>query len=218
MRLFISYAHDDMEQVKTLVEIFTTAQHECWYDHRLTISRDWQEQLAEEIAACDAFVYVLTTDSIGSQWCQWEFEQATQHGKPIIGVLIQEAARPVIPPAIKKRQYADFTRGMQGLEVARLIADLDKIAVKIPKHEVRKVPHAPQGLPTRADAEMVRLFEAAIHIAVKNQGVSISLLERELEISNKRAGRLVALMEQQGIVGAYPGGNKLRPLLKNPLA
>jgi len=216
MRLFISYAHEDTEQVKALVEIFSTAQHECWYDHRLTISRDWQEQLAEEIVACDAFVYVLTTFSIGSQWCQWEFEHATQHGKPIIGVLLQDAARPVIPPALKKRQYADFTQGMQGLEVARLIADLDKITVKIPKREVRKATHAPQGLPARADAEMMRLFDEAIQIAVKHNGVSISLLERELEISHKRAGRLVALLEQQGIVGAYSGGNKLRPLLKTP--
>ncbi len=216
MRLFISYAHEDIEHVKALVEIFNAAQHECWYDKRLTISRDWQQQLAEEIMACDAFVYVLTTYSIGSEWCQWEFEQATQYAKPVIGVLLQDSARPVIPPALKKRQYADFTRGMQGLEVARLIADLDKIAVKIPNREVDKVTGAPHGLPSRADAEMMRLFDAAIQIAIRNNGVSISLLERELEISHRRAGRLVALLEQQGIIGAYGGGNKLRPLLRTP--
>lgn len=214
MRLFISYAHQDIEKVKELVDILATSEHECWYDHKLTISREWQEQLLEEIRNCDAFVYVLTIQSIGSEWCQWEFEQASLMNKPIIGVLVEESARPVIPKAIKKRQYADFTQGMQGREVARLLSDLNKL--KIPKREIAKAPEAPRGIPARADAEMAKLYDAAIAITLKNKGVSISLLERELSISHGRAGRLVVELERQGIIGAYPGGNKLRPLIKAP--
>ena len=80
------------------------------------------------------------------------------------------------------------------------------------KKEVRlvaAVSDTPTGVPSRVD----ELYETAVQLAYDNDGISLGLLKRELNIGYDRARNLMETMKQRGIVGDYPGGGKLHPLL-----
>lgn len=214
MLLFISYAREDTDRIRELVEILRDGGHEPWFDHRLVVGQDWREQLEEIINKCDAFVYALTPHSIESEWCQWEFSRASELGKPIIPILMDKASAPMLPEAIKRRQYADFTEGMTGRAVAKLLRGLQKVASIIPPKEVPAPPPIPSGVPSRAVHTDETLYLEALRIANQNGGISINLLIEQLRIGYPRAKRLIQRMENEGKIGAYAGGGRLRPLIK----
>lgn len=207
MRLFISYARVDKPIVRQIVELLSTGDHEPWYDHQLMPGEAWEDQLIEAIRKCDALVYVLTPESVASSYCQWEFKQAVEMGKLIMPVLAQ--AKTELTDALKKLEYVDFTDGATANNTARLLGGLSSLARKLPKKAVAAVPDTPTGVPSRVD----ELYETAVQLAYDRDGISLGVLKRELNIGYDRARNLMEMMKQRGVVGEYPGGGKLHPLL-----
>lgn len=206
-RLFISYARVDLPIVRELVRLLHDGNYDPWYDHDLVPGVPWNDQLTRAIADCDLFVYVLTPESVASEYCLWEFKKAVELGKPVIPVLAQ--ARTALPDALSKLQYVDFTDGATASSTAKLLGGLLQHAKKIPKKAVAQVSNQPEGVPSRVD----ELYEPAVKLAYDNDGISLALLKRELKIGYDRAKVLLETMQMQGIVGPYPGGGRLHPLL-----
>ncbi len=149
MKLFISYAHVDRYRVNELVDILRDAGYEPWFDHRLLPGQDWQAELLRAVRMCDALLYALSPESVDSEWCQWEFAQAIQMGKPVIPVLLQ--ARTKLPEAISRFQYADFSEGPTARSVARLMGGLRVVQVVVPVEQAPHVNANPSGLPAQAE-------------------------------------------------------------------
>lgn len=147
MRLFICYAHEDKPQVRQIIEILQAGGHETWFDYRLLPGQDWQTELLKSIQGSDAFIYVLTPESVVSSWCQWEFRQAVHLGKPVVPVLLQKKTK--ILKELQPYQYADFTDGPTPEATARLLAGLLS-AVKVPREDVPLPYTIPPGNPSQA--------------------------------------------------------------------
>ncbi len=149
MKLFISYARNDLERVRQIVELLRAAGHEPWFDEALLPGQAWQEQLAVAIRSNDAFVYLLTSDSVASEWCQWEFSTAIDLGKPIIPVQLDPDLD--LPDPLGRFQCADFTPGAGSpgfaLATARLIGGLQQIAVTIDREDVPRTLRRKSGVP-----------------------------------------------------------------------
>ena len=62
MRLFISYAHDDEETVRAIVDLLRVGGHEPWFDAWLLPGQDWQAELLKAIQGFKAFVYMSSED------------------------------------------------------------------------------------------------------------------------------------------------------------
>src|SRR6266849_8974706 len=111
MRLFVSYAHVDEVRVAELAEILRAAGFDPWWDDRLDPGDDWKQELASRIALCDAFLFLLSADSVESEWCVWELAQATSLSKPIVPILLR--AHTSIPQSIANLQYLDAAPGLK---------------------------------------------------------------------------------------------------------
>lgn len=118
MRLFISYARVDRLYCQQIVDVLDV--HEVWYDHRLHAGQKWWEEILRRLAWCDGFIYLLSRESVASEYCQKEFAIATQLGKSIFPVLIHQTAP--IPEALRDIQYADLSGGLDAKTVKQLLS------------------------------------------------------------------------------------------------
>jgi formylglycine-generating enzyme required for sulfatase activity len=93
--------------------------HEIWYDQRLYPGQNWWKEILRKLDWCDGFVYLLSPDSVNSQYCQREFEIAQQLGRAIFPVLIRENT--ALPPLLKDLHYANLSRGITAEGVKTLL-------------------------------------------------------------------------------------------------
>lgn len=211
MRLFISYARVDQATVQQLVNLLSEGDHEPWYDYHLKPGERWKTQILDKVEWCEVFIYMLTPEAARSEYCLWEYREALNKGKEILPVLLQTTAP--FPPGLEELQYVDFTGGISAQRTAQLLGGLSNMARKLPKRTanaiVRALPTEPEGVPAGID----ELYEAAEKLAFDNDGISLGMLKRDLNIGYDRAKRLMQLLQTQGVVGEYPGGGKLHPLI-----
>jgi formylglycine-generating enzyme required for sulfatase activity len=118
MRLFVSYARVDKPFCKQVVLTLADA-HEVWYDQRLHAGDEWWEEIKKRLRWCDAVLYLLSPESVASEYCQKELEIARSLGKIIIPVLIQ--ARTPIPIELQNIHYADLSEGLNVDTVGSLL-------------------------------------------------------------------------------------------------
>lgn len=115
MRLFISYARVDKPYCLQIVEMLDV--HEVWFDKRLTVGQPWWEEICRQVGRCEGFVYLLSPESVESEYCNKEFEMAISSGKNVFPVLIHPDVK--TPEKLKHIQYADLTKGLtpEGVKV-----------------------------------------------------------------------------------------------------
>ena len=83
---------------------------------------EWRDELAAGIRTAHTFVFVLSPDSVASEYCQWELAQAVSLGKRLIPVVIRPVDEP--PEELAARQYVfmreqdDFDQSFKTLDTA----------------------------------------------------------------------------------------------------
>jgi formylglycine-generating enzyme required for sulfatase activity len=117
MRLFISYARVDKPFCQQIVE--TLDVHDVWYDHRISAGQKWWEEILKRLTWCEGFVYLLSKESVTSEYCKQEFAIAHRLGKHIFPVLIHPNAP--LTGELKDIQYADFSNGFDVKSVKQLL-------------------------------------------------------------------------------------------------
>src|SRR5437773_1461312 len=108
MKLFVSYARVDKTYCVQIVE--TMDVHEVWYDDRLYAGQDWWQEILRRLDWCEGFLYILSPDSVASDYCNKEFDLARDLGRHIIPVLIRENTN--IPDALADIQYVNLSKGI----------------------------------------------------------------------------------------------------------
>jgi formylglycine-generating enzyme required for sulfatase activity len=126
MRLFISYARVDKPYCIQIIG--TLDVHEIWYDQRLQAGQNWWQEILRRLDWCEGFVYILSADSIASEYCQKEYQLAQDLGRHVFPVLIDPKLK--IPEKMEGMQYADFTKGVTAEAVRTLLN-----AIYVGEHE-----------------------------------------------------------------------------------
>ncbi len=134
MRLFVSYARVDKPYCIQIIEMLDV--HEVWYDQRLYAGQQWWKEILRRLDWCEGFIYLLSPESIASEYCRREFELAVNLGRHIFPVLIHPDA--TVPSQIKDMQYADLRKGLT-VDAVRVLLTSIYIAER---HKT-----APPGLP-----------------------------------------------------------------------
>jgi hypothetical protein len=148
MRLFISYSHDDLDQVTELAEELSGRGHQPWFGEKLMPGDNWQSDLRRAIEASDGLVYALSPNSTVKEWCRWECAQAIQLNKPIIPILLQDT--PNIPDTLGGYTVPNFEDGATEAFVNSLNTVFGHIeAFKLPVTNM-DAPEKPRGIPAQA--------------------------------------------------------------------
>ena len=88
--IFASYCHEDAARVYPCIELMARDGCRVWYDEGIIPGDEWQETIADRLAACDVFVAFITEKSLSSHNCRREINFAVQRGKKIVSLFMDD--------------------------------------------------------------------------------------------------------------------------------
>ena len=119
MRIFISHSHRDKEAVSSISEKLASDGHDVWIDSlQLRPGDNISERIQKGLEQADAIVFVISRNSLYSEWVQREFsaialQQISKGQQRIIPVRLDECE---VPSYLADRPYIDFASDFhQGL-------------------------------------------------------------------------------------------------------
>jgi WD40 repeat protein len=106
-RVFISYSRKDKRFVKKLNAALDAAGVQAWVDWEgIEIASDWRQRISSAIQESDAFVFVISPDSLKSKVCGEELAQGLQYNKKLIPILHRKRAPgQTVPKEISAKNY-----------------------------------------------------------------------------------------------------------------
>ncbi len=130
-KLFVSYSRRDSVAARKLIEAFKSIEQDVWVDwESIPPAVDWLEQILRGIEESDAFIFMISPDSIASEVCKVEINWAAQNNKRIIPIVLRDVQPKDSPENIRKlnwtfiRKNDDFKEGLAKVKTA-IELDLD---------------------------------------------------------------------------------------------
>lgn len=121
-RIFICYSRVDLPIAEQLAGLLRKAYNHVWYDANLHGGEEWWAEILREIAACQHFILMMSDDSIESDWCKRELEEATRLNKNILPVMVR--ARTKVPERLQAIQHIEMSAGINVEGLNQLYATL----------------------------------------------------------------------------------------------
>jgi WD40 repeat protein len=127
LRLFISYSRKDAALADRLVLALEANDFEVTIDRRdLPYGQEWQKELADFIRASDTVVWLVSPDSVASQWCNWELGELTRLAKRLMPVRVRATDPAALPASLGKVHILPVEGSFDlGADLAALLAALE---------------------------------------------------------------------------------------------
>ncbi len=108
-KVFISYSRKDKAQAQKLTEALTQSDLETWVDWEdIPPTADWMDQIHQGIESAEAFLFLLSPDSVQSGVCGQEIDHAVLNGKRLIPIVLREVNPKEVHPALAKVNWIYF--------------------------------------------------------------------------------------------------------------
>jgi WD40 repeat protein len=102
-KVFISYSRKDKVFAGKLTEALEKSELETWIDwDDIPPTADWMDQIHNGIEQTDAFLFLLSPDSVASKVCGQEVDHAVQNGKRLIPIVVRDVNPNDVHPALAK--------------------------------------------------------------------------------------------------------------------
>lgn len=170
-QIFMCYSRVDLPITERLAGLLRKAFDHVWFDENLHGGEEWWAEIVKEITSCQHFIFLMSEESLRSEWCLRELDEARKLRKHIVPVLVR--ARVQVPDTLEKIQHIDMAAGITVEGLNLLYATL-----------VRYLDNEQSGLrvsPTdRRQLERLWLFINGRYIEVLNQQVQSGKIDWEL--------------------------------------
>ena len=127
--LFISYSRKDSKTAQKLIAALKDMGHHVWVDWESILpASDWLEQIYQGIEGADAFIFLVSPNSIKSEVCNVEVGHAGQNNKRIIPVVIKQVKPEDTNENVRKRNWVFLRRNdkyKDGLEKLQDAIEVD---------------------------------------------------------------------------------------------
>jgi WD40 repeat protein len=104
--VFVSYAREDAAFVQHLSRALAERDKTIWVDVKdIPPTAEWRAEVEAAIESTDAFIAVMSPESLRSAVCASELAHAVEHNKRIIPLLHREAGNAPVPPELESRNW-----------------------------------------------------------------------------------------------------------------
>ncbi len=226
--LFISYSHQDNDQVIPVIHGLQKLGYRVWYDTGITVGGRWPDIIAEHVMKSSCVIAFLSQNAMASDYCQEEIFFALEEHRPIIPVYLEEV---VLPPGLRMRLNI-----RQAIYRSRFVTDA-AFLTKLTNETYLKPSfsgkiNAEPSLLSTADVyhdefphivETVRplrtrrqrnnqvieytdeLLPHAVDTIMESKIAAVSLIQRRLHTGYLRSAHLIDEIEKLGIISPYNG-------------
>ncbi|MGK7877477.1 MAG: TIR domain-containing protein [Xenococcaceae cyanobacterium] len=101
---------------------------------------EFQDEINKGIEGADNFVYLMSSDSLASKYCQQELEHALVNKKRIIPLLIEDPGTQHIPYQLRRLKFIDFTQHQEQekyqTSIDKLLNELNQDAPYYKQHKI----------------------------------------------------------------------------------
>ena len=126
--LFISYSRKDSKTAQKLIAALKDMGHHVWVDWESILpASDWLEQIYHGIEGADAFIVLVSPNSIKSEVCNVEVGHAALNNKRIVPVMIKQVKPEDTNENVRKRNWVflrrndKFTDGLEKIQDAIVV-------------------------------------------------------------------------------------------------
>jgi len=89
--IFISYSRRDLDFAQKIVDALAANKLDTWIDWKsIPKGEDWEQEIYRGIEEADAFLFLISPDSVASQMCNKEIAHAVKNGKRILPFFISD--------------------------------------------------------------------------------------------------------------------------------
>lgn len=121
MQLFISYAREDADNVRQIVEDLERF-YDCWVDwDDIAPGRQWEQEIRRGILTSQHFLFFVSAHSLKSEWCMKELRWALWTRKPIMPIVFNPALK--LPHSLTSIQWVVFGEDYE-LNIRKILAGL----------------------------------------------------------------------------------------------
>jgi len=104
--IFISYSRRDLDFAQRIVTTLADNNLDTWIDWKsIPKGEDWEQEIYRGIEEADAFLFLISPDSVTSEMCNKEIAHAVKNGKRILPIVIRDASSKSIHLEISKRNW-----------------------------------------------------------------------------------------------------------------
>ncbi|MEQ9001772.1 MAG: TIR domain-containing protein [Coleofasciculus sp. B1-GNL1-01] len=140
-QVIISYADEDRAKMEKIRRILRRKSITVWTNTTdIKTGEVFEEAIKRGIEQADNLVYLLSPDSVKSDYAQRELDYAVSLNKRIIPVLVRETPPEQIPSALRELQYIDLTDNVKEedyhLDESQLLRILQQDAAYYNEHKI----------------------------------------------------------------------------------
>jgi hypothetical protein len=90
--IFISYSHNNREQAELIIKLLTRfdEDYDIWWDFQIRSGANWRKTIEREIRNRDIFIFLMSADSVSSDYCHEELRIAQAAKRFLLPVIIQQ--------------------------------------------------------------------------------------------------------------------------------
>jgi hypothetical protein len=104
--IFISYSRKDLTFAQKIVDALAANDLDTWIDWKsIPKGEDWEQEIYRGIEGADAFLFLLSPDSVVSEMCNKEIDHVVKNGKWILPIVNRDINPKIICPEISKRNW-----------------------------------------------------------------------------------------------------------------
>jgi formylglycine-generating enzyme required for sulfatase activity len=151
-KIFVSYSRSDKTKVKKLIPLLREVYglENVWWDENFYGGQVWWEEIRQQIAACDVFVYLMSPRSLGSPYCQAELEEAKRLRKPILPVKLRRETQ--VPDVLARLHFVNLSGQINRAAIPPLLRAINLHATR-PPSALPPLTETPVALPQVPQSE-----------------------------------------------------------------
>jgi hypothetical protein len=106
MKIFVSYSRANKTEVEKIVDLLKV-EHEVFWDADIISMSIWWAKIldVDEIEKCNIFIFVISEESVESEYCLAELDYARDRSRPILPVVIDAPVQYPIPDNLQSIQW-----------------------------------------------------------------------------------------------------------------